>query len=93
MTRLVFDFAGPKLAGLTADSGVKGVVQASRGQVQNLASYPVVGTARWRLMFDLAAPGFEPVDLRAYLARGPEAISETCLYQIFPSEGPARSPA
>ena len=92
LTRLVYDFEGAKLQGLDAGSGVIGVVQASRGEILNQAARPVVGTPRWRLMFDLKAEGAEPVDLRVYLARGPEALTETCLYQVFPGKSAPISP-
>ena len=49
-------------------------------------------TERWRVTFDLdigapdAAGEDEPIDLRMYLRREGEAMSETWIYQAFPSQ-------
>jgi glucans biosynthesis protein len=83
-TRLVADFAGDSLAGLTRDSGVTADVSLSRGKPISVAAYPVVGApGRWRLIVDIAQPGDEPVDLRACLRRGDAALTETLLYQFL----------
>jgi glucans biosynthesis protein len=44
--RLVVDFEGGGLAGLTRDSGVEPVVSAERGRIETAVAYPVVGTIR-----------------------------------------------
>jgi periplasmic glucans biosynthesis protein len=81
--RLVADFAGGKLAGLGRDSGVEPKVSIARGKVIATHAYPVVGTSsRWRLIVDVEPVSGEPTDLRAYLSRGPDALSETLLYQL-----------
>ncbi len=80
--KVVVDFAGETLAGLTRQSGVEPVVTLSRGAAIDPAAYPVAGRPAWRLMFDVeAAPG-EVVDMRAYLKRGSGALTETWLSQI-----------
>jgi glucans biosynthesis protein len=84
--KIVLDLEGEKFAGLSRESGVSAVVSASRGTVSATAVYPVVGTDLWRLMFDIAASGEEPIDLRTYVRLGNEPLSETWLYQLFPSE-------
>jgi glucans biosynthesis protein len=63
---------------------VKPVVTASRGKIDNAYVIKVVGTDRWRALFDLQAEGNEPVDLRMYLKLGDTTLSETWLYQYFP---------
>jgi glucans biosynthesis protein len=82
--KFVIDVEGGALKGLTRQSGVKTVVTASRGKLSEIYAYPVVGTDRWRMTFDIGDLGGEPTDLRAYLQRGTEALSETWLYQQFP---------
>ena len=44
----------------------------------------VVGTKRWRAIFDIQAEGRDPVDLRCFLGLGEKTLSETWLYQHFP---------
>ena len=76
--KVVVDFAGPTLAGLTRQSGVAAVVSSSLGEVQGVVAYPVEGQAgRWRMMFDTPAPAGKVVNLRAYLRRGSDALTET----------------
>lgn len=76
-SKYVIDFEGKALDGLDAGSGVEPVVEADRGVVSEAAARPVVGTDRWRLNFDLGETKGEPVNLRAYLRRGDEALTET----------------
>ncbi len=85
VTKFALDFQGDRLKGLTRDSGVKAHVEASRGTLDTIAAYPVVGEPYWRVIFDLKAEGEEPVDLRIYLSRNGDALSETVLYQFFPA--------
>jgi glucans biosynthesis protein len=81
--KLVVDFEGDNLAGLTRDSGVEPVVSVARGRIDNAAAYPVAGTPRWRLMLDVSVQDSDSADLRAYLRRGGSALSETWTYQLF----------
>ncbi|SNT08788.1 glucans biosynthesis protein [Sphingomonas laterariae] len=81
--RLVADFVGTALAGLDRDSGVEAVVSATGGKVIATYAYPVVGVdERWRLIVDVAQPDAGASDLRAYLKRGRDALSETLLYLL-----------
>jgi len=82
--RLVADFEGERMVGLGRDSGVQAMVSISGGKILETHCYPVVGArSRWRLIVDAARSGAEPSDLRAYLKRGPDALSETLLYQLY----------
>lgn len=84
--KFVIDFQGPAFTGLGRNDGVEIIVTSSRGTISNAYSHPVVDQReRWRAFFDLEVSGSEPVDLRAYLRRGPQALTETWLYQYFPS--------
>jgi periplasmic glucans biosynthesis protein len=56
---------------------------------------PVVGTEnQWRLTFDVkATPETETVDLRAYLRKDGEPLTETWLAQIHPQQIARMRPA
>jgi glucans biosynthesis protein len=81
--KLVVDFDGGGLAGLTRESGVEPVVSAERGQIESAVAYPVVGTSRWRLMIDIVVEDPDSADLRAFLRRNGAAMTETWSYQVF----------
>jgi periplasmic glucans biosynthesis protein len=83
--KFAVDFEGPTLAGLDRSSGVEVIVEASRGAVSGAIAYPVVSTDRWRVIFDLEATGHEAVDLRMYVRHDDTALSETWIYQYFPT--------
>jgi glucans biosynthesis protein len=83
--KFAIDFEGPNLAGLDRKSGVKAEVDTSRGTVSQVFAYPVVGTKRWRVLFDLEATGPVPVNLRMFLRKDDTALSETWIYQYDPS--------
>ncbi len=78
--KFVVDFAGGRLAGLTRQSGVTPVATAAGSPIA-AAAYPVVGTDRWRLMFDIDPPHGNTVELRAFLRVGSEALTETWVFQ------------
>lgn len=80
--KVVIDVAGDDLDGLDRSSGVQAAASASVGTIDAVAAYPVAGVKLWRMMFDLAAPPGRTVDLRAFLHRGGQALSETWIYQI-----------
>ncbi len=83
--KFVVDFQGEAFKGLGREDGVKLIVTASRGEVSNAYTHPVVDQReRWRALFDIAATGAEPVDIRAYLSHGGKALTETWLGQYFP---------
>jgi glucans biosynthesis protein len=81
--KMVVDFSGPTLTGLTRESGVQPVVTLSAGQPIGVAAYPVEGVDRWRLMFDYEAPPQTTLDLRALLTQGGKALTETWIYQVI----------
>lgn len=83
--KFVVDFAGGPLDSLEQRFDVTPVVSHSRGRVDNAYVIKVVGTNRWRALFDLEAEGDGPVDLRCYLRLGDETLTETWLYQWLPT--------
>jgi glucans biosynthesis protein len=85
-TKIVVDFAGPALAGLTKASGVAPDLQVTRGRADAPSAYPVVGQAgRWRFTVDVTPAGADPVDVRVALRRGGTPLSEVFLTQIVPT--------
>jgi glucans biosynthesis protein len=82
--KFVIDFAGGPLSKMAPRYDVEPVVTVSRGKVSNGYVIKVVGTERWRALFDLAAPGNEPIQLRCFLRLDGKALTETWLYQYFP---------
>lgn len=83
--KFAIDLEGPAFEGLDRSSGVEVVIDASRGSVSNEVAYPVVGTDRWRVLFDLEATGHDPVNLRMFVRLDDKALSETWIYQFFPT--------
>ena len=76
--RYVLDFAGPALAALGADTPPKAAVSAGNGATlydQHLTKNPIAGG--WRLTFQIKPKSNDPVELRAYLARGKDVLTET----------------
>jgi glucans biosynthesis protein len=83
--KYVIDFRGGKLSQFSKRGDIDVVVTAPSGTVERPAVYPVVDTDKWRAMFDFTAASADPVDIRLYLRRGTEAVSETWIYQHLPS--------
>jgi glucans biosynthesis protein len=80
--KLAVDFAGGALGGLTRESGVQPIVTLSAGAPIEPVCYPVVGADRWRLIFDVDLAAGATLDLRAFLRRGGDALTETWIYQL-----------
>jgi len=81
--KLVVDFDGGALGGLGRTSGVEAAVSVSRGRLEDAAAYPIVGTSAWRLMMDVTILDADSTDIRAFLRRNGEALTETWTYQLF----------
>lgn len=91
VVKIVCDFDNYGFEDLGRDPGIKPVVSSSRGGIDNLSAYPVVGEDYWRAMFDLdfsEIPDDDdtPIDLRMYIEVDGEARTETWLMQLFPSQ-------
>ncbi|MEY4966411.1 MAG: Glucans biosynthesis protein precursor [Pseudomonadota bacterium] len=82
--KFVVDFTGGPLMQMQQRFDVTPVASASRGKIDNAYVLKVVGTDRWRALFDLQLEGNAPVDLRLFLRLGNRTLSETWLYQYFP---------
>ncbi len=87
--KFVVDFQGGKLGQFSGRGDIDLEVSAPAGTVERQAIYPVAGLpaagARWRAMFDYTAASEQPADIRLYLRKGSEVLSETWLFQYLPS--------
>ena len=88
--KFVVEFRGGPLDRLPPGAVPEAVVSASRGRLAGVFTEAVPDgvPGHWRVQFDLAAEGTDPVELHLYLRRGSEALSETWLYQYLPDTGP-----
>jgi glucans biosynthesis protein len=83
--RIAIDFSGDALKGLDRASRVRAIVSSDApAKIESATAYPVVGTSLWRIIFDVGGVKGGPLNLRAYLMRDDDALSETWLYQLFP---------
>lgn len=87
--KFVIDFAGGTLADMAPRFDITPVVTPSRGKIINPYVIKIVGTKKWRAVFDIHAPGKDQIDLRCFLRLDRNALTETWLYQFFPPPGTA----
>lgn len=86
--RFVIDFNGKQLEALPADTVLRGVVTIASGEQsaelldQHVVKNPV--TSGWRLTFQVRPKVKTSVELRAFLDKGGEALTETWSYVILP---------
>jgi glucans biosynthesis protein len=62
---------------------IKPVVTSSSGEASGAYVIKIVGTNRWRALFDIPVVGKLPVELRCFLRLGDKTLSETWIYQYF----------
>lgn len=85
VTKFMLEFAGEALDAIGPDDEPEAVISTSRGEISYVFNEPVPDTKRrWRIQFDLAAEGAEPVEMRVYLRLGDRPLTETWLYQFQP---------
>ena len=86
--RFVIDFDGPSLRARPADRAPSAVVSAGpQPDAAELLDRHVVKnpvTGGWRLSFQLRPQTNNPLELRAYLADGDDALTETWSYTLLP---------
>jgi len=86
--RFVVDFAGKQLDALPGDTVLRGVVTIASGdQSAELLDQHVEKnsvTSGWRLTFQVRMKQKNPVELRAFLDKGGEALTETWSNVILP---------
>lgn len=84
--RMIVDFEGPALKGLDQDSKVfPGLWLSDNGELLERQVFPNEATGGWRLSFRFRRLDAEkPVEMRAFLRRDQESISETWSYVLAP---------
>ncbi len=80
------DFVGRALARLRPDAGVEGVVSSdANGQIVEHHTLHNDATGGWRIAMRIRRrDGAKPVELRAFVREGPNALSETWSYVLPP---------
>ena len=82
--KFMIDVEGKALDALTRYGGAHTEATTTRGKITGVEAFPVIGTKRWRMEFDLSGLDGQPADLRAFLKIGERALSETWIYQAWP---------
>jgi len=86
--RFVLDFDGQELRALGADQRPHPMVTITSGDAaaelldQHVVKNPVTGG--WRLSFQIRPKKWVPIELRAFLERGGQALTETWSYALLP---------
>ncbi|MFZ2224211.1 MAG: glucan biosynthesis protein, partial [Candidatus Deferrimicrobium sp.] len=87
--RFIVDFTGKRLAELPSDAPLRAVVTVGSGTgkegellEQQVVKNPVTGGRR--LVFQVRPKSDKPVELRAFLAKDNEALTETWSYALQP---------
>ncbi len=83
LRKFALDFEGGALAAMAVRFDVMPVVTSSSGPASGAYATKLVGTDRWRALFDVKVSGKQPIDLRCYLKLGERTLSETWIYQYF----------
>jgi glucans biosynthesis protein len=82
--KFVIDWQGGTLNELQQRYDLTPVINVSNGKAEAAYVIKVVGTDRWRSLFDVTVDGKGPIDLRCYLKLGDKTLTETWIYQYFP---------
>lgn len=86
--RYVIDFDGKALDALTAEDPPRAVVSAGNGaELYDEHVYKNPATGGFRLTFQIKPKKAEPVELRAYLERDGDVLTETWSYVWLPEPG------
>jgi glucans biosynthesis protein len=79
----VLDLIGERLKSIDPKA-VRGNDTAEKAEVTNIVTQPNPATGGWRLSFDLSVKEKVPIELRASLMQGDDAISEVWIYRWTP---------
>ncbi len=79
----VLDLVGEKLNSVDPKS-IRANLTAEKAEIRNVVTQPNPVTGGWRLSFELSAKDKNPLELRAYLMQGSDAISEVWVYRWTP---------
>jgi glucans biosynthesis protein len=86
--RFIVDFRGGVLDDVPVGAPVEANIETSAGRISDLRTIRLPDGHGWRVSFRLEPDGDRPADMRLYLARSDERLSETWSYVWFPSEVP-----
>jgi periplasmic glucans biosynthesis protein len=79
----VLDLIGDNLKSVDPKT-IRGDVAAERAEIRNVVTQPNPTTGGWRLSFELSVKEKKPIELRASLMQGNDAISEVWVYRWTP---------
>jgi glucans biosynthesis protein len=84
--KFMVEFYGPPLVDLPFGTKPEPILSASRGSFPYLLveAVPNDRPGHWRIQFDLAADGADPIELRLFLKAGDRTLSETWSFQYHP---------
>jgi glucans biosynthesis protein len=90
--RFAIDFQGGELATVLPGATVEPVISASRGQIEITSARPLHSINGFRAMFDLRPNdnSTDPIDLRLFLRKNGQPLSEVWLYQWTPPDARKR---
>jgi glucans biosynthesis protein len=84
VTKFVIEFEGKPIDALPLTEKLSADISTSRGKISYVFVEPVGTTKRWRAQFDLSIEDNDPVELRVFLRRGKQTLTETWLCQFEP---------
>ena len=79
----VLDLIGERLRSVDPNS-IRGNVTAEKTEIKNVVTQPNPAIGGWRLSFELSVKEQAPIELRASLMQGNDAISEVWVYRWTP---------
>jgi glucans biosynthesis protein len=84
--KFMLEFLGGPLKGLPFGVIPEAVLSTSRGEFSYVFTEAVPNgvAGHWRAQFDLTVAGADPVEMRCYLKRADQVLTETWLYQYHP---------
>lgn len=85
--KYVVDFEGGPLADLSREAAVEAHVETTVGKLESVTAYQIVGTNRWRMIFDLEDAQGQAADLRAFLSLDGAPLTETWIALSEPETG------
>jgi periplasmic glucans biosynthesis protein len=84
--KFVIDFTGPALRRLDPETEkVEAVCNASSGHIAQAVAHPNTFLDGWRLFFELIPEEGRPADLRCFLRRGQNILTETWVFTWVPN--------
>ncbi len=84
-TKFSVEFEGDILGTLAYGEFPEVIATTSRGEIVDTHIEPIMDTRIWRAEFDLKVDGNDPVELRMFLKRKDEPMSETWMFQHLPA--------